>query len=256
VARVLYPGTQRIEFVIVQQPSDPHAAPTDLYVGPFPAMSAAELPTQCAADTSTQSADRPAAGPRVRVGTHAIREVVVLEVGGEPSDVVEDLDHSGQLALAEGAHGGVYDRSAVLERGYIAAINPRNVHTLESVMSPTGAGKVTTAAIVDTSANTPSSPRVWVTPSAKDRRPHPATPTATTSATRPVTSDSRQSSAGMTATLLAEPEGGAAGHDLVADIVRGVLDESRHDSQDRTVESTMLEARRRLERFIRARTSK
>jgi len=92
------------------------------------------------------------------------------------------------------------------------------------------------------------------TTSAKDSRPHLAAPTATTHTSRPVTGDSSQSSAAITATLLAELGGGVA-HELVADIVRGVLDESRHASQDRTVESTMLEARRRLERFIRARTA-
>jgi hypothetical protein len=70
-----------------------------------------------------------------------------------------------------------------------------------------------------------------------------------------MTNDSRQLSAGMTATLSAELEGRVA-QDLVADIVRAVLDEGRQDAQDRAVESTMLEARQRLERFIRARSSR
>ena len=70
-----------------------------------------------------------------------------------------------------------------------------------------------------------------------------------------MTRDSRQLSAGMTATLSAELEGRVA-HDLVADIVRAVLDEGRQDTQDRAVESTMLEARQRLQRFIRARSSR
>jgi hypothetical protein len=70
-----------------------------------------------------------------------------------------------------------------------------------------------------------------------------------------MTSDIRQLSAGMTATLSAELEGRVA-QDLVADIVRAVLDEGRRDAQDRAVESTMLEVRQRLERFIRARTSR
>jgi hypothetical protein len=70
-----------------------------------------------------------------------------------------------------------------------------------------------------------------------------------------MTSDSRQLSAGMTATLSAELEGRVA-HDLVADIVRAVLDEGQQDAQDRAVESTMLEARQRLQRFIRARSSR
>jgi hypothetical protein len=59
----------------------------------------------------------------------------------------------------------------------------------------------------------------------------------------------------MSATLSAELEGRVA-RDLVADIVRAVLDEGRQDVQDRAAESVMLEARRRLERFIRARSFK
>jgi hypothetical protein len=70
----------------------------------------------------------------------------------------------------------------------------------------------------------------------------------------PTTSQRLQLSADVIATLCAELEGRVA-HDLVADIVRAVLDEEGQDGQDRTGESTMLEARRRLERFIRARSS-
>ena len=69
--------------------------------------------------------------------------------------------------------------------------------------------------------------------------------------TRLVTSE--QLSAVMTATLSADLEGRVP-VELVADIVRAVLDESRRAAQDRGVEPTMFEARRRLERFIRARS--
>lgn len=68
-------------------------------------------------------------------------------------------------------------------------------------------------------------------------------------------SDRGQLSAGMTATLSAELHGRVA-DDLVADIVRTVLDEGRQDDQDQAAESTMLEVRQRLERFIRARSVK
>jgi hypothetical protein len=68
-----------------------------------------------------------------------------------------------------------------------------------------------------------------------------------------MTSDSRQLSAAMTATLTADLEGRVP-VDLVADIVRAVLDESRQVAQNRGVEPSMFEARRRLERFIRARS--
>ncbi len=39
---------------------------------------------------------------------------------------------------------------------------------------------------------------------------------------------------------------------LVADIVRSVIDDTRQSNQDPTFESANLEARRRLDRFIRA----
>jgi hypothetical protein len=64
-------------------------------------------------------------------------------------------------------------------------------------------------------------------------------------------SDNKQLSAGMTATLFAELEERAA-VDLVADIVRGVLDERRQSVQDRAARFTMIAARQRLERLIRA----
>jgi hypothetical protein len=70
----------------------------------------------------------------------------------------------------------------------------------------------------------------------------------------PTTSQRRQLSADVIATLNAELQGRVA-HDLVADIVRAVLDEEGQDAKDPTGESTILEARRRLERFIRARSS-
>lgn len=62
--------------------------------------------------------------------------------------------------------------------------------------------------------------------------------------------DSNQWSTVMTATLAAELEGRVPG-DLVADLVRAVLDESRGSAHDRGVGPTMHEARRRMERFAR-----
>jgi len=73
-------------------------------------------------------------------------------------------------------------------------------------------------------------------------------------ATRPTTNDRKQLSESMAATLSAELEGRVP-RDLVADIVKGVLDESHPAAPDRAVESAMLEARQRLERFIRARAA-
>jgi hypothetical protein len=78
-----------------------------------------------------------------------------------------------------------------------------------------------------------------------------------TSAVRPSHSgiDSRQLSAEMSATLSAELEGRVP-PGLVAEVVRSVLDESTQPAQQPAVEFTMLEARQRLERFIRARVSR
>jgi hypothetical protein len=62
-------------------------------------------------------------------------------------------------------------------------------------------------------------------------------------------------SARMTATLSAELEGSVA-QDLVAEVVRAVLDESRPDAQDGAVQATMIEARQRLGRLVRAHSSR
>jgi hypothetical protein len=69
------------------------------------------------------------------------------------------------------------------------------------------------------------------------------------------TSDSKQVSAEMSAALSAELEGRVP-PGLVAEIVRAVLDESRQSAQQHAVELTMIEARKRLDRFIRARASR
>jgi hypothetical protein len=69
------------------------------------------------------------------------------------------------------------------------------------------------------------------------------------------TSDRKQLSAEMSATLSAELEGRVP-PGLVAEVVRSVLDESRQPARQPAVEFTMLEARQRLERFIRARVSR
>jgi hypothetical protein len=58
-------------------------------------------------------ATRAAAALRQRVRTHVLREVVVLEVAGSLSDVVEDLDRAITMALADGPRGLVCDLSLV-----------------------------------------------------------------------------------------------------------------------------------------------
>lgn len=64
----------------------------------------------------------------------------------------------------------------------------------------------------------------------------------------------KQLSAAMAATLSVELEGRVP-EELVAEIVRAVLDENRLAARDRSAEFPMLEARLRLERFIRARAA-
>lgn len=69
-----------------------------------------------------QLADLMATGPGRRVRTHAVGHVVVLDVSGWLSDVVDDLDRAIRLALAEAPRGVVCDLSAVQECGEPAAL--------------------------------------------------------------------------------------------------------------------------------------
>ena len=86
-------------------------------------------------------------------------------------------------------------------------------------------------------------------PSARDPHPQPHSRVK-----HPTKGDTKESWAVMSQTLSAELEGRVPA-DLVADLVRAVLDESRQAAHDRGVEPTMREARARLERFVRARSS-
>lgn len=68
-------------------------------------------------------------------------------------------------------------------------------------------------------------------------------------------SQGKQVSAEVTATLCAELEGRVP-PGLVAEVVNAILDEGRQGTQACVAELTLLEARARLERFIRARASR
>jgi len=63
---------------------------------------------------SALRAERFAKDP-AQVRMHAVGQVVVLEVAGLLSDVIEELDRAMQLALADGPRGVVCDLSGVLE---------------------------------------------------------------------------------------------------------------------------------------------
>ena len=73
-----------------------------------------ELPTQPDSRTLTP--------PRVRIRRRAVRQVAVLEVAGRLDNVVGELDHAIQLALAHGPRGVICDLSGVLEGATPAAI--------------------------------------------------------------------------------------------------------------------------------------
>ena len=87
--------------------------PTDIddRAVPLPTDDAPYVPPEYPA----RSAGGPGVGQQWQVRTRAIRQVVVLEVEGRLSDVVEDLDRAIQLALAEGPRGVVCDLSGADE---------------------------------------------------------------------------------------------------------------------------------------------
>ena len=69
-----------------------------------------------------------AGGTQTGVRTHLVSQVAVLEVSGQLRDVVEDLAHAVQIALADGPRGVVCDLSAVVE-----GADPRAVEALATV---------------------------------------------------------------------------------------------------------------------------
>ena len=56
-----------------------------------------------------------AAAQRPSVDTHPVGQVIVLDVAGPLSDVVEELDHAIRLALAQGPRGVACDMTRVVE---------------------------------------------------------------------------------------------------------------------------------------------
>jgi len=74
---------------------------------------------------------RPLARPCVRVRTHAIHQVAVLEASGRLGEVVEDLDKAIRLVLAEGPRGVVCDLSDTLdatEAGVVETLSAAGRH--------------------------------------------------------------------------------------------------------------------------------
>src|SRR5674476_1452988 len=91
---------------MVQPPTNVPDLPTDVdhHVGALPTI---EFPAR--------PASRSARGPQVGVRARVMGQVVVRDSVGRLRDVVEDLDHAIELALAEGPCGVVCDLTAVLE---------------------------------------------------------------------------------------------------------------------------------------------
>ena len=103
---------------MVQPLSSPDDFCADFEDDAGPARVAVLVPT----GFPTQSAEGPFGGHQSAIRTRAIGRGVVLEVAGQLSDVVEDLDEAIQRALAEGPRNVVCDLSAVLEGAQTGAV--------------------------------------------------------------------------------------------------------------------------------------
>ena len=99
---------------MVQPPTNVPDLPTDVdhHVGALPTI---EFPAR--------PASRSARGPQVGVRARVMGQVVVRDSVGRLRDVVEDLDHAIELALAEGPRGVVCDLAAVLEGAEPGAVD-------------------------------------------------------------------------------------------------------------------------------------
>lgn len=120
VARVLRLRDHRIEFDIVQPLTNTHDIPrhSDHHLALLTNGFAPYVPV----DFPPRSPDRAEVSARVGVRRHVIRQVTILEVAGRLSDVVQDLDHEIQVALAEGPRGVVCDLTGVLENAAPSAV--------------------------------------------------------------------------------------------------------------------------------------
>ncbi len=92
------------------EPQDASAAVDDRVV-----RLADRLPGRVSRELPAAPVGRLTDDPQVAVRTRVICQVVVLEIAGRLSDVVQDLDRALQLALAEGPRGVVCDLTDVFE---------------------------------------------------------------------------------------------------------------------------------------------
>jgi hypothetical protein len=97
---------------MAQQPSSPQELTDfDHHAVAFPTRQGSGVPTAFPA----QPAARTTARPQVGVRRYAIRQVVVVEVTGRLSEVVQDCDQAIQIALTERARGVICDLTAAGE---------------------------------------------------------------------------------------------------------------------------------------------
>jgi hypothetical protein len=100
---------------MVQQRSDPSDLPPDIEQHAVQ-LSTSQFPTRTTPSADQRPAQHSLHRPRSRKGLvrrHEIRQVTVLGVSCRLRDVVQQLDHAIQLALAGGPRGVVCDLSAV-----------------------------------------------------------------------------------------------------------------------------------------------
>lgn len=120
-------GRYRIESAMVQPSTKPAALPA--VVDHYALVAATQF--------LAQAVGRSAEGPRAQLRKRVIREVVVLEVAGRLSDIVQDLNLALEQALAEVPRGVICDLSGVFE-----CAEPGRVDVLagQGAMSGTGLG--------------------------------------------------------------------------------------------------------------------
>src|SRR5674476_1166171 len=118
-----------------RQRACPHPKPVahhdSMSRSPCRTRGAAQVSTEVLTEFPPRFATGAATGPQVRVRRHVTRQVVVLEVAGRLSDVVEELDLAIQPASADGPRGVVCDLSAVFEgaeQGAVAVLATAGRH--------------------------------------------------------------------------------------------------------------------------------
>src|SRR5664280_2027565 len=118
VARPSHSQDHRFEFAMVQQTRIPYDPVLDHKIASFPTQVGDGVRARRPVQPDLSAPPR----PQVRVKTCATRQVVVVQVAGRLSDVVQDLDRVIQLILADEPRGVVCDLSGVFKGASPAAV--------------------------------------------------------------------------------------------------------------------------------------